>query len=263
VDVRGIERKAGENWLVTLADAETHIPDVYERVVGEIPITTLTSRQYCIILDPVDKKSGKNQLGKRELRKGEISFFLCPGERLESGIQNIHVLEEDEALLLRAREAFPDGKEKRKPGDRWMILGPTDYVPNIYVDIIEKRRAIPLDENEGIYVRDIKTGKVRAITGESYMLQSYQELWEKHVPTVVEELLTKDVSRDRKEGGKVTARDKTRVVTYRTPHNSAVQIYDYKAKKSRVVYGPDLVMLGPDEQFTIQSLSGDVPNDLT
>jgi len=257
-DIRGFERKAGEQWLVTLADAETHIPDVHERVVGEIAITTLTSRQYCIILDPIDK-NGKNQLGKRELRKGECSFFLRPGERLESGIQNVHVLQEEQALLLRAREAFKDGKETRKPGDRWMIKGPSDYVPNIFVDIVETRTAIPLDENEGIYVRDIKTGKVRAVTGESYMLKSDEELWEKHVPTVVEELLTKDVSRDRKESGKTQVRDKTRVVAYRTPHNSAVQIYDYKAKQSRVVFGPDLVMLGPDEQFTIQSLSGEVP----
>jgi len=54
-------------------------------------------------------------------------------------------------------------------------------------------------------------------------------------------------------------RDKTRVVTYRAPHNSAVQIYDYKDKKSRVVFGPELVMLGPDEQFSILSLSGDKP----
>jgi major vault protein len=128
------------------------------------------------------------------------------------------------------------------------------------VDIIEKRRAIPLDQNEGIYVRDIKTGQVRAVKAESYMLQEYEELWEKIVPSVVEELLVKDVSRDVKEKPRSTVqRDKTRVITYRTPHNSAVQIYDYKAKKSRVVYGPDLVMLGPDEQFTIQSLSGDVP----
>ena len=28
------------------------------------------------------------------------------------------------------------------------------------VDVVTKRKAIPLDENEGIYVRDIKTGKV-------------------------------------------------------------------------------------------------------
>jgi len=252
-------RKAGEQWLVTLQDAETHIPDVNERVVGEVPITTLTSRQYCVVVDPVDEM-GRNQLGKRELRKGEGSFFLRPGERLENGIQNVHVLEDDEALLLSARETFEDGKSIRQPGERWMIKGPCDYVPNIYTDIVEKRRSIPLDQNEGIYVRDIKTGQVRAVTAESYMLKENEELWEKIVPSVVEELLLKDVTRDRKEGGRTgQQRDKTRVITYRTPHNSSVQIYDYKAKKSRVVYGPDLVMLGPDEQFTIQSLSGDVP----
>jgi len=30
-------------------------------------------------------------------------------------------------------------------------------------------------------------------------------------------------------------------------------------KKSRVVYGLDFVILGPDEQFTIQSLYGEIP----
>jgi len=189
-----------------------------------------------------------------------VSFFLNPGERLEAGIQNVHVLEEEEALLLRARESFIDGgKDVRKPGDRCMILGPRDYVPPVSVAIVEKRRFIPLDENEGVYVRDIKSGKVRSVTGTSYLLKADEELWEKQVPEVVEALLAKDVSRDRSESGKTGTRDKSRVITYRTPHNSAVQIYDYKEKKSRVVYGPDLVMLGPEEQFTIQSLSGEVP----
>ncbi len=55
------------------------------------------------------------------------------------------------------------------------------------------------------------------------------------------------------------SRDKTRVVSYRVPHNAAVQIYDYKAKKSRCVFGPGMVMLDPDEQFTVLSLSGDKP----
>ena len=56
-----------------------------------------------------------------------------------------------------------------------------------------------------------------------------------------------------------TKRDKTRVVTFRVPHNAAVQIYDYKQKKARVVFGPDMVMLKPDEQFTQLSLSGGKP----
>ena len=41
-----------------------------------------------------------------------------------------------------------------------MIRGPLEYVPPVEVDVVTKRKAMPLDENEGIYVRDIKTGKV-------------------------------------------------------------------------------------------------------
>jgi len=112
-----------------------------------------------------------------------------------------------------------------------------------------------LDENEGIYVRDIKTGRVRAVKGESYMLEPYEERWAKVLPPAVEEALMKD----RKTGTQAVKRDPFRVVTYRTPHNSACQVYDYKSKTARVCFGPDLVMLGPDEQFTVNSLSGEVP----
>ena len=68
----------------------------------------LCYRQYCIILDPVDDK-GKPQLGRKKLVKGDIAFFLMPGERLEKGIQNVFVLGENEGLILRATEAFKDG----------------------------------------------------------------------------------------------------------------------------------------------------------
>jgi len=264
VDPKGVQRKAGEEWLVTQADAEAHIPDVHEKIVGEVKLTTLTSRQYCVVLDPAGA-NGKNQLGKRELRRGELSFFLAPGERLESGIQNVHVLDSEEALLLRAREAVKDGKDDRKPGDRWMIDGPCEYVPPVEVEIVEKRRSIPLDVTEGIYVRDIRSGKVRAEIGTSYRLLPYEELWEKDLSPATEVLLQRGDA-VMEEGGaaapapaKKSARDRTRVVTFRTPHNAAVQVYDFKAKNSRVVFGPELVMLGPDEQFTVLSLSGDKP----
>jgi major vault protein len=263
VDSKGVQRKAGEEWLVTQADAEAHIPDVHEKIVGEVKLTTLTSRQYCVVLDPIGA-NGKNQLGKRELRRGELSFFLAPGERLEAGIQNVQVLDSEEALLLRAREAVKDGKDERKPGDRWMIDGPCEYVPPVEVEIVEKRRAIPLDVTEGIYVRDIRSGKVRAVIGTSYRLLPYEELWEKELSPATEVLLQRgdSVIEDGSAAAapkKASARDRTRVVTFRTPHNSAVQVYDFKAKNSRVVFGPELVMLGPDEQFTVLSLSGDKP----
>lgn len=258
VDIFAKERKAGEEWLVTAAMSEMHIPDVYEQVVGEVKITILNTRQFAVLLDPVGK-DGKPQLGKRVVRKGPLFFFLQPGERLESGVQNVFVLGEEEALLLRAKEEFHEGKITHNPGDRWMVYGPLDYIPPVEVEVVEKRHSIPLDENEGIYVRDIKSGKVRAVMGQSYMLKSQEELWAKDLPAIVEELLKKDV---RIAGGGVVdtvPRDKTHVVTYRAPHNSAVQVYDYKQKRARIVFGPELVSLQPDEHFTVLSLSGDKP----
>ena len=143
-----------------------------------------------------------------------------------------------------------------------MIRGPVEYVAPVEVEVVTKRTAIPLDENEGIYVRDVKTGKVRAVTAETYMLNQDEELWSKKLHPAVESLLltAKDPLADRtdhyakgqqqQQAPERRTRDKTRVVTFRVPHNAAVQIYDYKEKKARVVFGPELVMLGPDEQVS-------------
>ncbi len=121
-------------------------------------MTTLNSRQYAVVVDPIDA-DGKPQLGQKRLVRGERSFFLQPGESLERGIQDVYVLGEDEGLIVRCVESFEDAsKAKRVSGDRWMVKGPCDYVPSINEEVVTRRKAIPLDENEGIYVRDIKTG---------------------------------------------------------------------------------------------------------
>jgi major vault protein len=46
-----------------------------------------------------------------------------------------------------------------------MKLGPCDYIPPIEGTVIEQSRSFPLDKNEGIYVRDKKTGVVKMISG--------------------------------------------------------------------------------------------------
>lgn len=270
-DIFGRQRKAGDEWLVTFADAEIHIPDVYETVVGEVEITTLSDREWCIVVDPIDGE-GKPQLGLQEIRQGRTSFFLHPGESLESGIEEIYVLGEQEALLLRAREEFIEEDETiRQPGDLWSIVGPRDYIPPVEVEVKERRKAIPLDKNEGIYVRDIQTGELKLVSGpQAYLLSPYEELWQKELPSVVEELLGRqrdpvsDRGRYHNEAPEspespTTKRDKTRAVVFHVPQNAAVQIHDYKDRTARTVFGPDLVMLGPDEAFTVLSLSGGKP----
>lgn len=121
---------------MTAAVREAHIPSVAEEVVDVVKVTTLNTRQYCVVLDPVGA-DGKPQLGQKRVVKvrsscpppegpasllflnflplcqGECSFFLQPGERLEDGIQDVYVLSEEEGLVLRAVEAFHDAEEAR------------------------------------------------------------------------------------------------------------------------------------------------------
>jgi len=275
-DIYGIERKAGDVWLVTINMAQSHIPDVYEKVLKEVKAITLSNREYCVILDPYNPKTRTNDFGKRELRKGEATFFLQPGELLEGNTTfTVKVLTEDDALLLQAVEDFQESNDvKRKAGEKWLVIGPCEYIPPVEVQIIEQRKKIPLDENEGIYVRNIKTGEVRMETGNTYLLEAHEELWEKELPELVEYLVTVQkiglpnlIPKFDKLGRPIYdnsefkgyKRDKTRVVTYRVPHNYAVQLYDFKLKNGRVIFGPSQLLLGPYEQFTLLSLSGGRP----
>ncbi|KAJ9443045.1 Major vault protein [Diplonema papillatum] len=263
VDGFGKKRAAGERWLVTSKDTSSFIPEVTEKVTRTVPITTLSNRQYCVVVDPF--KNGVQLFGHREIRRGEgegTSFFLYPGERLVSDkVLDVQVLGADEALLVKAIEGFKDGKTQRKAGDRWLLRGPLEYVPPVEVEVVDKRTTIPLDENEGIYIRNLNTGEVSMVTNTAHMRAAEEVLWEKDVPPVVEELLhlggSKHAIRDSKL--QIPVRDKTRAVRLNIAHNAAVQVYDYAGKEPKVIFGPDLVMLEPDECFTVLSLSGDTP----
>ena len=275
-DRTGKKRSAGEEYLVTSKDMESFIPDVFETIIKNVDITTLSNRQFAILLNPVGA-DGKPQLGKKKRIQGEASFFLQPGESLEGGIKDVHVMGDQEGIVLKALEAFSDTSVvpnvERQPGDQWMLKGPMEYIPSVQVEVVARRRAIPLHENEGIYVRNRKTGEVRAVTGQTYMLGEDEELWEKQLPAIVRTLISadRDTAADRgdyvnpnKEKKRKMERDDedfdaSRVITFQVPHNAAVQIYDYRSKKTRVIFGPDLVMLGPDELFTQLSISGGKP----
>ena len=173
------ERRAGEEWLVTINDTSYHILDIFEEYVGIVEVTVLDKTQYAVVVDPLDEETGKNRMGAKELRAGEICFFLRPGESLEGGIKDKYILAEDTALLLKAKEAFNDVDGEHAPGDRWMVQGPRDYIPPVQVEVVEVRRRIPLDKNEGIYIRDTRTGLVRSETAKACLLEAHEELWEK------------------------------------------------------------------------------------
>lgn len=72
-----------------------------------------------------------------------------------------------------------------------MIRGPIDLTPAIEYDIVERRKAIPLSENEGVYVRDLKSGEVKLVRGpNTFLLGEGQSFWQKIMEPDVERLLT-------------------------------------------------------------------------
>ena len=92
----------------------------------------------------------KNQLGRKLLKRGDCSFFLHPGESIPYGIQNVHVLGENEGLVITATEEFEENGIKKAAGDRWMIKGPCEYVPTVQSQIVERHEAIPLGKIQKI-----------------------------------------------------------------------------------------------------------------
>jgi major vault protein len=76
------------------------------------------------------------------------------------------------------------------------------------------------------------------------MLKSHEELWEMELPAIIDRLLAPSYFQN---NGK---RIKHKVVSFRAPFNTAVQVYDFKRKTSRIAFGPDLISLEPDEVFT-------------
>jgi len=252
VDFYGIARKAGEEWLITNEITNTHIIDVFETLVQEGKKTILKNDEYCIICDPYDEKAKTNLMGTMRLVKGVDSFFLQPGERLKSGVEKVHILDENEGFLVQSIESFVDENSvKRNAGDKWMINGPLKFIPGVQIKIIEKRQKIPLDKNEGIYIRNVKTGRLFKHMGSSYFLSPDEELWEKQLPENIETIYRRDQN--------IKSRNKSRIVSYSCPFNCIMQIYNLKTKTNRIIFGPDLAVLDPEEEFTIMHLSGKTP----
>ncbi|KAG8431435.1 hypothetical protein GDO86_018720 [Hymenochirus boettgeri] len=244
-----------------------------------IPLTVVlanTALHLKALLD-LEDDSGKFVAGDEWLFEGPGTYI--PRKEVEV-IETIQasVIRHNQAIRLRARKECKDREGRdRVTGEEWLVKKVGAYLPGVFEEVVDIVDAFVLTDKRALHIRATKTfrddkgnlrrtrRRVRAVVGETYMLTQDEELWEKELPANVEALLSsgKDPLADRsdrhgqeQEG---TPRDKTCAVTYRVPHNAAVQVYDYREKKARVVFGPELVILGPDEQFTVLSLSGSTP----
>ncbi|KAK7199900.1 major vault protein [Novymonas esmeraldas] len=261
----GVVRKANEPFLVTGDMCTCFALHPYDRVVKKVRRTHVSAAHYAVVLDSA---------GARRVVTDTV-FFLQPGEKLEGGhLRPAYLLGEAEAVLVTAVGNFTDETctppVLRRGGDRWLVRGPCSFIPSDQVRVVptaktggDVRRAYLLGEGDGLYVRNSVTGVVRCVPGPcSYLLTAEEELWEKPLSAVVERHLAQLVSHtayielEREQACKVLQGQTERAVSYHIPYRSVTQLYNYKTQVTRIVFGPDRVLLEPDEAFTVVSLSG-------
>jgi major vault protein len=247
------QRQAGDEWLVR--GPGHYIPRKEVVVVSQEKAHILRETEYCVVLNPIDRATGRIQEGRRRVIAGPDVFFLEPGETLEGAIRQKHVLTEWQGLKLLALDEFtepgPGGQPvTRRPGDTWVIRGPQTFVPTEKVSIVKEITALSLGQGEGLYVRDLRSGRVNLVEGPCQFLpEAHQELHEKRLSPDAEALLGL-------EGLEV---DRTRAIVLRIEDNTCVLINDFEANTARVVYGPAKVMLKPYEDVAVLNLSGGTP----
>jgi major vault protein len=158
VDQFGKERNIGDQWLVTNEQTESYIPSVNEKIARTVPITALSSRQFCVIQDPVDPATGLNQYGTKTIRRGPAKFFLLPDEVLVRGPEEVTVLQEDQAMELMATERFEDKVGTRtvvrNPGETWRLVGPAEYWFPLEVRLLTHLRPVARVPSLGIMIFD-------------------------------------------------------------------------------------------------------------
>lgn len=271
-------REAGDEWLVR--GPGRYVPSEAVEVVSAEKARVLKETEYCVVLNPVDRATGKIQEGRRKVISGPDVFFLEPGEALEGDVRRKHVLSEMQGLKLQALDDLSEPEEgsearPRKAGDTWIVRGPRTYVPNEKVLILKEIAALSLGQGEGLYVRDLRSGKVSLVQGPcQFMPEAHQELHEKRLSPDAEALLGlappapsaqlaavdgKEVKAPRQAGGSSDRIDRTRAIVLRIEDNTAVLINDFETNHARVEFGPAKVMLRPYEDVTVLDLSGATP----
>ena len=220
--------------------------DIYGKIENKLIVK---EGQYAIILNPYDKQSGDVKHGDTEIRVGPTIFSLYPGEILEKNrILNEYVLIQDTGLLMKALRDFKDDEVDRKAGDLWIVEGPTHYIPHKY-SIVEKLvKSISLGHDEGIYVKNNRTGRIRLEKGPKSIMLSPEE-----------EPYKKDYTKSEIEAIKIKEADleKTKCRPLWVLENEATLIMS--EDKQKFVKGPEVVMLDPFERPYIMDISGGTP----
>ncbi len=240
----------------------------FQEIVGEIQQKIrVFDGQWALVLNPFNKEHSDIVEGEREVRVGPVVFSLHPGERIEGGVREEIVLDDDQGLLLRARKDAPHPTQEGKTitaGTEVLIRGPRRFIPHKDVEIVERRSSISLSEDEGVFIQNDDSGVVQLIRGPKDVFVEHNEsLWEKKLTHEEQEALGLVAQRgvDR-ESRVLSASPRVRehdwqAVVIELEDNEVISLFD--GDKCRVEFGPGKIFLAPHERPKVLFISGGVP----
>lgn len=205
--------------------------------------------QYTAVLNPFDVHKKEVRYGDREIRVGPTIFSLYPGEELEKGeVHDEIVLEQDKGILIKALRDYDDKGKARKAGDLWIITGPTTYIPNKFASIERFVSALSLGRDDGIYIKNIRTGQISIELGPKTIMLSPEE-----------ELFNKDYRDSEIKALKITLEtfDFSKAIPLQLLKQEAMMILS--GEKHRVEFGPKTILLDPFERPYVMDISGSTP----
>jgi major vault protein len=239
-----------------------------ERVVHTGNKTVVPENHFVIIKNPA--VNGTVAYGKREVRRGPVTFGLLPGEKLEGRVTAQFVLTQYDGLLIRVVEDFARGENILQAGDEFLIRGPQTYIPSKQEKVIQQTKAVSLSDTDGIYVQNKDTGDVNLIKGPAdYFLKPNEIRYQKDLTT--DELAGVGLQRATRRGA---SSDNIRILTRQAANTSFLHDHSnalvleleekevvllYDGSESRIELGPKTVFVGPYERPKILTLSGGKP----
>lgn len=118
-----------------------------EVVVCLYPIRTFTVQEF----EPTGQV--KLRHGDQEIRFSQDPFPLYEGESC-GPVQPLQVVQENTALVLRAKRSFFDnyGKVERRAGEQWLFKGPQTYYPQVEVEVVRTQLAFILKPDQGTVI---------------------------------------------------------------------------------------------------------------
>lgn len=248
----GITDPIGTEKIIRGTNISFYIPETGFEVVPEMGMyvrkaVTLLDGEYCILLSPN---------GKRHYYRGPAVVFPNPMEEFvqRQGVRvfQAHHLQKNRGLHVRVVKDFeatgdivPAGSYK---AGQELFLKDLEglFFPDENLEVMSEVTAIPIAEKEGIYVRDIETGRVTTETGPKNYLPDPRKV----------EVISRNLDAETIKLYGLKSKP-TGAVSIYIPPSYAVLVT--ARNKREVVKGPQTRILGYDEDLEILKLSTDTP----